>query len=162
MDLHSVLDWLQHTGWAVGLKQSDFMFPLVEGSHILSLSFSVGMVMILDMRLLRISFRSQRVSLMMQQLMPWTLTGFGVMMVTGLLLFAAQAVKVYGNTFFRIKVILMVLAGLNALYYQLKYYPKMAEWEQGSTPVGARIIAVLSLVFWFGVIACGRTMAYEL
>ena len=162
MDLLSVLNWLQHTGWAVGIKQSDFMFPLIEGSHILALSFSVGMVLILDMRLLRLSFRSQRVSVMMQQLMPWTITGFGVMLLTGALLFAAQAVKVYGNSFFRIKMLLMVLAAANALYYQLRYYPKMAEWEQGSTPAGVRAIALLSLVFWFGVIACGRTMAYEL
>jgi len=162
MSLLNVLNWLQHTWWAVGIKQSDFVFPLIEGSHILSLSFSVGMVMILDMRLLRLSFRSQTVSSMMEQLMPWTVTGFGVMFLTGMLLFAAQAVKVYGNTFFRIKMILMVLAGLNALYYQLRYYPKMAEWEQARTPAGVRAIAVLSLVFWIGVIACGRTMAYEL
>jgi hypothetical protein len=162
MSLINFLNWLQHTWWAVGIKQSDFVFPLIEGSHILSLSFSVGMVMILDMRLLRLSFRSQTVSSMMEQLMPWTVTGFGVMFLTGMLLFAAQAVKVYGNTFFRIKMILMVLAGLNALYYQLRYYPKMAEWEQARTPAGVRAIAVLSLVFWIGVIACGRTMAYEL
>jgi hypothetical protein len=162
MPLLSVLNWLQHTWWAVGIKESNFVFPVIEGSHILSLSFSVGMVMVLDMRLLRLSFRSQTVSMMMGQLMPWTVTGFAVMFITGMLLFSAQAVKVYGNTFFRIKMILMVLAGVNALYYQLRYYPKMAEWEGGSTPLGVRIVAVLSLLFWIGVIACGRTMAYEL
>lgn len=162
MTILGVLTWLQHTWWAVGIKESDLVFPLIEGSHILSLSFSVGMVMILDMRLLRISFRSQPVAQIMSQLMPWSMTGFSVMFVTGFLLFAAQAVKVYGNTFFRIKMILMLLAGLNALYYQVRYYPKMAEWEQSETPVGARIVAVLSLVLWIGVIACGRTTAYEL
>jgi hypothetical protein len=162
MSLLTVLNWLQHTWWAVGVKESDFAFPLIEGSHILSLSFSVGMVMILDMRLLRISFRSQPVSQMMAQLMPWTIAGFAVMLLTGILLFCAQAVKVYGNVFFRIKMILMVLAGVNALYYQLRYYPKMAEWERGNTPAGVRVVAVLSLLFWVGVITCGRTMAYEL
>jgi hypothetical protein len=162
MSLINFLNWLQHTWWAVGIKESDFVFPLIEGSHILSLSFSVGMVMILDMRLLRISFRSQPVSLLMGQLMPWTMTGFAVMLLTGFLLFAAQAVKVYGNTFFRIKMVLMLLAGLNALYYQVRYYPKMAEWERTKTPLGVRIIAVLSLILWIGVIACGRTTAYEL
>ena len=162
MSLINFLNWLQHTWWAVGIKESDFVFPLIEGSHILSLSFSVGMVMILDMRLLRISFRSQPVSLLMGQLMPWTMTGFAVMLLTVFLLFAAQAVKVYGNTFFRIKMVLMLLAGLNALYYQVRYYPKMAEWERTKTPLGVRIIAVLSLILWIGVIACGRTTAYEL
>lgn len=54
-----LLNWLQNTGWAVDIKESALVFPLIEGSHILSLSFSVGMVMVLDLRLLRISFRSQ-------------------------------------------------------------------------------------------------------
>jgi len=162
MSLLAALNWIQHLGWAVAIKESSLAFPLIEGSHILALSFSVGMVMMLDLRLLLLSFRSQPVSLIMRQLMPWTMAGFVVMLVTGLLLFAAQAVKAYGNTFFRIKMILLVLAGINALYYQLWYYPKMAEWDFGGTPRGVRIIAVLSLIFWIGVIACGRTMAYEL
>jgi len=158
----TVLNWLQHTGWATGIRESALVFPLIEGSHILALSFSVGMVMLLDLRLLGITFRSQPVSLIVNQLMPWTLAGFGVMVFTGLLLFSAQAVKAWGNSFFRVKMILLVLSGVNALYYQVKYYPKMAEWDRTQTPLGVRVIAVLSLILWIGVIACGRTMAYEL
>ena len=162
MSLLTILTWLQNTGWATAIKESSLVFPLIEGSHILALSFSVGMVMMLDLRLLRISFRSQPVSLMMDQLMPWTLAGFGVMLLTGFLLFAAQAVKAWSNNFFRVKMLLLVLSGLNALYYQVKFYPKMAEWDRTATPLGVRVIAILSLIFWIGVIACGRTMAYEL
>jgi hypothetical protein len=162
MSLHDVLTWVQNTGWATGIKESSLLFPIIEGSHIMALSFSVGMIMILDMRLLRISFRSETVSSIMEQLMPFTLAGFAVEMLTGVLLFLTQAVKAYGNTFFRIKMILLLLAGINALYYQVKYYPKMAEWDRTATPFGVRIIAVMSLVLWAGVIACGRTMAYEL
>lgn len=162
MSLHDILTWVQNTGWATGIKESSLLFPIIEGSHIMALSFSVGMIMILDMRLLRISFRSETVSSIMEQLMPFTLAGFAVEMLTGLLLFLTQAVKAYGNTFFRIKMILLVLAGINALYYQVKYYPKMAEWDRTATPLGVRIIAVMSLALWAGVIACGRTMAYEL
>lgn len=162
MSLLDVLNWVQNTGWATGIKESSLLFPIIEGSHIMALSFSVGMIMILDMRLLRISFRSETVSSIMEQLMPFTLAGFAIEMLTGVLLFLTQAVKAYGNPFFRIKMILLVLAGINALYYQVKYYPKMAEWDRTATPVGVRIVAVMSLVLWAGVIACGRTMAYEL
>ena len=162
MDVQTFLNWIQHTAWATAIKESALVFPLIEGSHILALSFSVGMVMVLDIRLLRICFRSQSASLVMDQLMPWTIAGFAVMLLTGLLLFATQAVKAWGNTFFRVKMILLVLSGVNALYYQWKYYPKMAEWDRTATPIGVRVIAVLSLIFWIGVIACGRTMAYEL
>ena len=162
MDVLTFLNWLQHTAWATAIKESALVFPLIEGSHILALSFSVGMVMVLDLRLLRICFRSQPVSLVMDQLMPWTIAGFAVMLLTGLLLFATQAVKAWGNTFFRVKMLLLALSGINALYYQLKYYPKMPEWDRTATPMGVRVIALLSLIFWIGVIACGRTMAYEL
>jgi len=162
MSVLPLLNWLQNTGWATALKESALVFPFIEGSHILALSFSVGMVMMLDLRLLRVSFRSQPVALMMEQLMPWTMSGFGIMLLTGFLLFATQAVKAWGNTFFRIKMILLILSGINALYYQLRYFPKMAEWDRAGTPLGVRAIAVLSLIFWIGVIACGRTMAYEL
>jgi hypothetical protein len=162
MDVLTILNWLQQTAWATAIKESALVFPLIEGTHILALSFSVGMVMVLDLRLLRICFRSQSVSLVMDQLMPWTITGFAVMLLTGLLLFATQAVKAWGNTFFRVKMLLLLLSGINALYYQLKYYPKMSEWDRTTTPIGVRVIALLSLIFWIGVIACGRTMAYEL
>jgi hypothetical protein len=162
MSLHDILNWVQNTGWATGIKESSLLFPIIEGSHIMALSFSVGMIMILDMRLLRISFRSQTVSSIMEQLMPFTLAGFAIEMLTGVLLFLTQAVKAYGNPFFRAKMILLLLAGINALYYQIKYYPKMAEWDRTATPVGVRIVAVASLILWAGVIACGRTMAYEL
>ena len=86
MDVLIFLNWLQHTGWATAIKESALVFPLIEGSHILALSFSVGMVMVLDLRLLRICFRSQSASLVMDQLMPWTIAGFAVMLLTGLLL----------------------------------------------------------------------------
>ena len=162
MSLMNFLNWIQNTGWATGIKESSLLFPIIEGSHIMALSFSVGMIMILDMRLLRISFRSETVSSIMEQLMPFTLAGFAVEMLTGVLLFLTQAVKAYSNPFFRIKMILLVLAGINALYYQLRYYPKMAEWDRTATPFGVRIVAVTSLALWAGVIACGRTMAYEL
>ena len=139
------------------------MFPFIEGSHILALSLSVGLVLMLDLRLLRWAFREQPVSAIMNQVMPFALPGFGIMFATGALLFFAQAEKVYTNSYFRVKILLLVLLGVNALVYQLKFCPEMNEWdESGTVPAGARVIAALSLVFWMSVIACGRLMAYEL
>ena len=90
-------------------------------------------------------------------------SGFGVIFVTGLLLFFAQAESVYGNSYFRVKILLLALAGINAAWYQYKYYPHMAEWDTAeSVPAGPRIVAVLSLALWIVVIACGRLTAYEL
>ena len=155
--------WLENTSWSTAIRQSDLLFPLIEGSHILALSLSVGLIMVLDLRFLGIVFPNEPVSKVMKQIMPWSLLGFLVMFGTGALLFMAQAQKAYGNTFFRIKFLLLLLAGVNALYYQFRFYPKMREWDSAArSPAGVRICAVLSLIFWFGVIACGRTMAYEI
>jgi hypothetical protein len=163
MPIVSWCQWLQNTSLSTSIKQSDLLFPLIEGSHILALSLSVGLIVILDLRFLGLAFPGEPVSRIMKQVMPWSLFGFAVMSITGLLLFMTQAEKAYGNTFFRVKLLLLLLAGLNALYYQLRFYPKMREWDTAlRTPVGVRVCAVLSLVFWVGVIACGRTMAYEI
>ncbi len=163
MPIVSWCQWLQNTPLSTAISQSDLMFPFIEGSHILALSVSVGLIMILDLRFLGVAFPAEPVSKIMKQIMPWSLAGFAVMIITGLLLFMTQAEKAYGNNFFRVKLLLLLLAGLNALYYQVRFYPKMREWDTAlSTPVGVRVCAVLSLLFWVGVIACGRTMAYEI
>jgi len=129
----------------------------------MALALSVGLILVFDLRLLRLAFAAEPVSRIMEQFVPLSLPGFATMFITGLLLFIAQAEKVYQNTFFRFKLALLVLAGLNALLYQLKFYPKMSEWDKtGVVPRSARVSGALSLIIWACVIALGRTMAYEL
>jgi hypothetical protein len=163
MSLVELCHAIQNTAWATRFRQADLFFPLVEGTHILSLSLSVGMILMLDLRILRLGFQSEPVSRIMRQVMRWALPGFGIIFVTGLLLFLAQAESVYTNVYFRVKMLMLLLAGINAAVFQFKYYPKLLLWDTGeTTPIGAQVIAVVSLVFWMIVIACGRLMAYEL
>jgi hypothetical protein len=162
MSLLDWCNWLQHTALATSITESSWQFPCIEGSHILALSFSVGMVLIFDLRLLGVAFQSEPASKIMGQFVRWSMLGFAVMFLTGGLLFITQAGKAYGNAFFRTKLILLALLGVNAAVYQKMFYPKMAEWDlAGRTPVAARLCAWISIVAWMGVIVCGRTMAYE-
>jgi hypothetical protein len=162
LNIQSICHWLQHLEWAQSFRESMLVFPLVEGSHIMALSISVGLVMILDLRLLRIAFRGERVAVIMKQSAGLSLIGFAIMFVTGIILFAAQAEKAYNNRFFLIKLLLLAACGINAVWFQKRYFPHMDEWETADRPpLGARICAVVSMVCWAGVIGCGRTMAYE-
>ena len=162
MSLLGWCQWLEHTPFALAISESTWLFPLIEGSHILALPLSVGMIVLFDLRLLGLAFRDGAASLIMKDVLRWSKIGFGVMFVSGVLLFIAHAGKAYGNTFFRAKLIFLVVLGINAAVYQVIFYPKMAQWDPtGATPVGARLCAVLSLVVWIGVIICGRTMAYQ-
>jgi hypothetical protein len=64
--------------------------------------------------------------------------------------------------FFRTKLLLLLILGVNAAVYQIVLYPKMAQWDaQGGAPLAARVCGGLSLIGWIGVIICGRTMAYQ-
>jgi hypothetical protein len=99
----------------------------------------------------------------MRQVGPWMTAGFGLVFVTGLALFAANASSAYANWFFRVKLLLVLAAGVNAAYFQVACFPQMAQWDLAAdVPRGPRVVAALSIVCWALVIALGRTMAYEL
>jgi hypothetical protein len=155
--------WLENTSFAISLKESAYVFPIVEGTHLLGMSVSVGLILLLDLRLLQLAFREEPVSRIMRQVGPWMTAGFLLVFATGLALFAANATSVYGNWFFRLKLALVAVAGVNATYYQVACYPMMAQWDVAAqVPRGPRIVAAVSIVCWALVIALGRTMAYEL
>ena len=154
--------WLQHTRFATTITESDWLFPLIEGSHILTLPLSVGMIVILDLRLLGIAFCDGSGAKLVLNMMRWCKIGFAVMFLTGGLLLVTQAGKAYGNPFFRTKLIFLLLLGINAAVYQKLFFPKMAQWDSSTVvPAGAKFCAAFSLLLWIGVIVCGRTMAYQ-
>lgn len=162
LSVQQICHWLQHNDFSQAILQSSLVFPIIEGTHILALSISVGMILVLDLRLLRVAFRGERVAMIMKESALLSMTGFGLMFATGLILFMTQAEKAYGNTFFRLKILMLILAGVNAAWYQFKYYPTMDEWDNApTTPLGPRICAIASIICWILVIFCGRTMAYE-
>ena len=150
--------WLQHTALATTINESIWLFPLIEGSHILALPISVGLIVLFDLRLLGLVTGSK----VTNEFLRWSRFGFAVMLITGVFLFITQAEKAYGNPFFRTKMLLLLALAINAALFQLIFYPKMPQWDSaGKTPAGARCCAALSLIVWIGVIFCGRTMAYE-
>src|SRR5262249_20101481 len=162
MSLFAWCRWLEHTPLALAIAESTWLFPVIEGSHILALPLSVGLIVLFDLRLLGLTFRGAAASTVMTEVLGWSKAGFVVMFTTGVLLFMTQAGKAYGNAFFRTKLLLLLMLGINALVYQLFFYPKMAHWDAaGGAPVGAKVCAALSLIAWIGVIVCGRTMAYQ-
>jgi hypothetical protein len=162
MTLAGFCQWLQDTSWGTGIRESVWVFPIIEGTHVLALALSVGVLVVVDLRLAGVLMRRQPVSRISSQLMPWSLAGFAVMFFTGVLLFWSQALKAYGSIFFRIKLSLLLLAGINALVFELTLRRSVAEWDTAETPpFRARLAGVLGIVLWAGVIAAGRTMAYN-
>ena len=154
--------WLGDTPWSVGLHESIWGYPLVESIHVLTLCLFMGFAVVLDLRLLGISFKTTPVSEVAGRLLPWTIMGFAIMVITGALLFFAIPVKTYLNIFFRIKVALLILAGINVAVFHTTIGKDTMSWDMDPVPpFRARLAGGLSLFFWGAIIVCGRMIAYN-
>lgn len=155
-------EWLANTRGSIALHESLYMYPLLESAHVLTLCVFVGSAVMLDLRLLGFTLRRVPVSEVFGRLLPWTTAGFVVMLVTGALLFYAIPVRTYQSIFFRIKVVMLLLAALNVWVFHRRLETTMSEWDLAPvTPRGARRAATLSLVLWAGIIVAGRMIAYN-
>jgi hypothetical protein len=143
------------------IQESLYGFPIVVGVHLLGLALSVGTLLWVDLRLLGITLRGSRVSDVYRSLAPWFLVGFAMMLTSGTMLFTAYATAAYGNTYFRIKIAALVLAGANALFFHAVTQKAPASWDDSPRPpAAARIAGFTSLALWVVVILAGRMMSY--
>src|SRR6266576_127788 len=83
MSLLGWCQWLEHTPLATAISESVWLFPFIEGSHILALPLSVGMIVMFDLRLLGLAFQSAPASRVMADIARWSKSGFAIMFTTG-------------------------------------------------------------------------------
>lgn len=160
--VRSFLDWLGQTPWSVALLESLYMWPLVESTHTLAIALFVGTTVMMDLRLLGVTFRSVPASEFTRRLLPWTRVGFGILVVTGLLLFYSSPLRYYHNLFFRFKMGVLAFAGLNVWLFHSRIHETVDEWDHDwKPPRAARVAAVVSLVAWSTVVVSGRMIAYN-
>ena len=158
-----VLEWLRDTPFSAMMRDSIWAEPIVETVHVLTLAVFLGFVLVLDLRLLDLTMRERRVSAMFEQLNPGLFGGFAVMLVTGLLLFSGDPVSFYSTWFFKAKMVMLLLAGLNVLLFNVTVGRRLAEWDAAShTPWEAKAAGVASLLLWVCIVAAGRGIAYAL
>ena len=148
-----------HVGTAI--RESDNAFSVIESVHVLSITLLVGTISLLDLRMMGVIFREIPVTRIARSVLPLTWAGFVMMVGSGFLLFWAEAAKNYLNPAFRVKVVLLLLVGLNPLIFHTTVYRRVTEWEhEHRSPWRARVAACLSLMLWSGVIVAGRAIAY--
>jgi Family of unknown function (DUF6644) len=160
-DMYPYMEWLQDT-WLSGLvRDTKWCFPAIELVHLFGIVTLMGTMLAFDLRLINAWLRRWPVSVLMKRLLPWTWTAFAVMICTGTGLFISDPVRFFYNTSFRIKLTLIVLAGVNALVFQMTTFHTLGQWDVNvDTPPGAKISGVLSIALWLGVVAAGRWIAF--
>jgi hypothetical protein len=154
---------MQTSDIGTGIRESFWIFPIIETTHVMALAVSVGLLVWFDLRLLGWGMKHQPISQIHRQIMPYAVIGFAIMFVSGVLLFWSEAEKCYRSGFFRAKVAFLVIAAVNATIFELKTKQTIVEWDKHPIPpVKARIAGWLSLISWAAVIIAGRATAYNL
>jgi len=162
MSLLGFCQWLEKTPWSIALHESLWVYPIVESVHVLTLCLFLGTAVMLDLRLLGATMRRVPVSEVVRRILPWTAAGFALMVISGALLFYAVPVRTYLNIFFRLKIVMLVAAGLNVWVFHSTVYRRVAEWDLDPVPPrGARVVAGLSLALWAAIVVAGRMIAYN-
>lgn len=153
--------WLDQTAVGSTVRQSLWLFPAIETVHLLGMAALVGTITVLDLRLLGWAMPQRRVSEAVPRLLPWAWLGFGVQVVTGVLLFSSEAVKIYGNPAFRLKMLLLLLAGIQALIFQTVVSRKLPAWDdRPSLPLMAKVMGMISILLWVAIVTAGRFIGF--
>ena len=149
------------TALATALRESPRLFATVETLHLLAMASIVGAAIVVDLRLLGVS-RTISVRALLRHALPFSLGGFLVALPTGLMMFTAYAGDYLRSPAFPLKLALILAAGVNAGVFHSGAGQHAAAWDSGATPPpAARLAAALSLVFWIGVVVCGRMLQHR-
>jgi len=160
--LLSFCQWLAETPFSTGIRESTYVYPIIESVHVLSLCVFVGLLLSWDLRLLGITLRRVAVSEVWARLIPWITMGAVLMVLSGLLLFASDPVRFFGNIFFRIKALGLFLALLNAMAFHLGIERKLVDWDTAIvTPRAAKLAGAISIGLWAAIVVTGRFVAYN-
>ena len=170
--IREFLVWLQNdfgkgTGdmaqsWSEALLGSLNFWSLLEGTHLLALMLFAGTILVVDLRLLGVTFRRTPVSVVSDTILPLTVFGFVLVVVTGMGLFFAKPLFYYHNIWFRLKLIMLALALINILVFHSRIQASQGAWDGlPKPPGGVRAAAAMSLTAWLVVITFGRLIAYD-
>jgi hypothetical protein len=132
------------------MRGSFWLYPVSNTLHVVAAATLFGVILVADLRLLGLG-RTLEVDAVLRLTLPFAWAGFALAVLTGPLMFAADPLVVAANPFFRIKLALLLAAGLNAVAL------RQARRRGGG---GARISAGLSIALWLAVLVCGRAIAY--
>jgi hypothetical protein len=147
-------EWLTTSPWANAMNGPEWAFPVVESLHFMGFALSIGTIAIVDLRLLGLGMRRQTAAELAADLNRWTRLGLLLMLITGPLMFSADAVRYHLNPSFQFKMTCLTAA----LLFHFTLHRRAV--QPGVPPIAARFAGGLSLALWTAVVAGGRMIAF--
>lgn len=154
---------IEYSGLGIYIAESTWAFPTLETLHVIALVTVVGTIAIMDLRMIGVAGRDWAITDLSKDTLPWTWGAFVLAAITGGLLFVSKASSYMINPYFLWKMGMLVLAGLNMMYFHFITWRTVEHWDRDPTvPVAVRIAGILSLVFWILVVFFGRAIGFTL
>ncbi len=157
MTLYGVFDWLELTAVGTAIRDSAWLFPVIEAAHLLGLAVLGGSILVVDLRLLGLGLKGKPSAYVLEQASPWLLGAIALMFATGIPLLLSEALKCYSRPAFWVKMGALALALLftfgvrNRMVHTQPFLP---HWQ-------ARGLAACSLALWLTVAAAGRWIGFS-
>lgn len=158
MSLEDFANTLATTWLAETLTDSTWLFGAVEAVHVMALTLVFGSIALVDLRLIGLVQQHRDADRLVRQVLPLTWAGFVLAAITGTTLIFANPQGYFANTFFRVKIVALALAGLNVLVFHYVVQPRAT--AGGAT--AQRVSATLSLALWLTIITCGRWIGFTI
>jgi hypothetical protein len=155
-------EWVAEMPNSIALRESLYIWNYILLAHLVSMCLFAGTVVMMDLRLLGVGNMQTPFSQVQSRLFPWQMLGMAVSAATGLVLVFAKPLEYYANIFFWMKMIMMALAGVNALAFHYISYFSVAAWDSDvAPPFAARLAGALGIILWAGVVISGRLLPYN-
>jgi len=164
MELDQIFKWLYDTAPGLAIRENESLFPWIESLHVLAITLVVGSIAIVDLRLIGMASLDRALTRLTREVLPVTWIAFAVAVISGVLLFISNAVSYAHNTFFQLKMLAMLLAGANMLFFHFVVGRDIASWgaSAATTPRQARLAGYASLLLWTCIVAFGRWIGFTL
>jgi hypothetical protein len=160
MALEQALTRLQDLPLPTQIRESDWMFPTIETVHVFALVLVVGTIMTVDLRLLGVANKERPFSQVASEMLPWTWAAFAVAALAGTLMFSSKALTYYSNIRFRLKMVCLLLAGINMVMFHWLGTRHLEAWDLARPPRAARLAGGASLLLWITIVAAGRWIGF--
>jgi hypothetical protein len=149
--------WCEATALGHAIKESLWLFPVIESVHLLGLAALGGTLLIVDLRMLGLGLTRQPIAAVARDARPWLLASIAVMILTGTALFLSESVKCYYSQAFWVKITTIPVA----LVFTLTVRQRVALRGTLDTTAATRLVAIVSLGLWFTVAAAGRWIGFS-
>ena len=160
--LHDLFFFVSELPSSIELRESQYVWSLFEVAHVVSMCLFAGLIIMMDLRLLGVGNMQSPFSQLQKRLFPWQMLGMALSAITGSVLVFGDPMRFYANIFFWLKMLMMVIAGVNAMAFHYITYNSVVRWDtRSTTPFGARLSGALSILLWAVVIVSGRLIPYN-